>query len=99
MSIQELATIVQEQLPVKIAIVNRGYPGTTPQQQPLPLDGTGGGAGLAGPDLVQIASAYGILGLTVRKRNAIAPAIARAITNEGPALLDIRIASRSVDRE
>jgi len=92
MNIQELATIVQERLPIRIAVLNSGSPGTTRQRQPLSLGGRGGGAGRPGPDLAKVASAYGILGLTVRKRNDIVPAIAKAMTSEGPALVDIRIA-------
>ncbi len=91
MSFQELATIVQEQLPIKIAVLNRSNPGPMHQLQPLPSGGRCNALSLPGPDFVGVANAYGIPGLTVRKRNEVFPAIARAMASEGPILVDFGI--------
>ena len=95
MNIQELATIGQERLPIKIAVLNGGYSDATRQRQPLSLGGRGGSAGVPGPDLAKVADAYGILGLTVRNRDDVAEAVAQAMTSRGPALVDIRTTPKS----
>jgi len=76
MTIQELGTIAQERLGVKIAIINsRRYVA-------MPL---------SGPDFVQVAGAYGIPGLKVTKREGVVPAIERALTEDGPFLIDFEV--------
>jgi len=47
---------------------------------------------LSGPDFAQVAQAYGIPGLTVRKKEEVAPAIAQAVASEGPMLIDFQVA-------
>jgi acetolactate synthase-1/2/3 large subunit len=76
MTMQELGTIAQERLDIKIAIINSRRYVATP---------------LSGPDFVQIASAYGIPGLKVTKREGVVPAIERALTEDGPFLIDFEV--------
>ena len=91
MNIQELATIVQEKLPIKIAILNNGYLGMVRQWQQLFFERRYSGTPLLGPDFAQVAKAYGIAGLTVREKSETVPAIARAVATDGPMLIDFRI--------
>jgi acetolactate synthase-1/2/3 large subunit len=91
MNIQELATVVQEKLPLKIAILNNGYLGMVRQWQQLFFEGRYSGTPLLGPDFVRVAEAYDIPGLTVREKGEVAPAIAQAVATDGPFLIDFRI--------
>jgi len=92
MNIQELATVVQERLPVKIAILNNGFLGMVRQWQEMFFSRRYSGSPLLGPDFARVAEAYGVLGLKVTESREVAPAIARAIDHPGPALIDFRIA-------
>jgi len=91
MNIQELATIVQEKLPIKIAILNNGYLGMVRQWQQLFFERRYSGTPLLGPDFAQVAKAYGIANLTVREKSETVPAIARVVATDGPMLIDFRI--------
>jgi len=91
MNLQELATVVQEKLPLKIAILNNSYLGMVRQWQQLFFEGRYSGTPLLGPDFAQLAKAYDIPALTVRQKSEVEPAIAQALDTEGPMLLDFRI--------
>ncbi len=88
MNIQELATVVQEKLPIKIAILNNGYLGMVRQWQQLFFEGRYSGTPLLGPDFAKVAEAYGMVGITVRDKNEVVSAINEANSIEGPVLLD-----------
>jgi acetolactate synthase-1/2/3 large subunit len=88
MNIQELATVAQERLPLKIAILNNGYLGMVRQWQQLFFEGRYSGTPLLGPDFAKVAEAYGITGMTVREKGDVVPAIERARSIEGPVLID-----------
>jgi acetolactate synthase-1/2/3 large subunit len=91
MNIQELATIVQEKLPIKIAVLNNGYLGMVRQWQQLFFEGRYSGTPLLGPDFAKVAEAYGIPGITVREKAEVEPAIAQAVQSDGPILIDFRV--------
>jgi acetolactate synthase-1/2/3 large subunit len=91
MSIPELATIVQEKLDIKIAIINNGFLGMVRQWQELMYDRRYVATPLLQPDFVKLAEAYGILGLRVTRQTELAPAIARARAHRGPVLIDFRV--------
>lgn len=91
MTIQELATIVQEKAPVKIAILNNSFLGMVRQWQELFYGRRYMGTVLSGPDFVKVAEAYGIPGLHVRHREEVAAAVEQAIAEPGPFLLDFHI--------
>ena len=91
MTIQELATIVQEKLAVKIAIMNNGYLGMVRQWQEMFYKRRYVASPLYGPDFVKIADAYGIAGERVTDRRMVTGAIQRAMQHDGPFLIDFRI--------
>jgi acetolactate synthase-1/2/3 large subunit len=91
MNVQELATVVQEKLPIKIAILNNGYLGMVRQWQQLFFEGRYSGTPLLGPDFARLAQAYGIPGRTVREKAEVVPAISQALETDGPMLIDFRI--------
>ena len=88
MTIQELATIVQERLAVKIAIINNGYLGMVRQWQQLFYEKRYVATPLSGPDFVKVAEAYGIPALRVKRREEVVPAVERAMEEDGAFLID-----------
>ena len=91
MTIQELATVVQEKLPLKIAVLNNGYLGMVRQWQQFFFEGRYSGTPLLGPDFAKVAEAYGISGLTVTEKDQVVPAIEQAMEIDGPVLIDFQI--------
>jgi acetolactate synthase I/II/III large subunit len=91
MNIQELATVVQEKLPLKIAVLNNGYLGMVRQWQQLFFEGRYSGTPLLGPDFARVAEAYGIPGITVREKAGVEEAVRRAREMAGPVLIDFRV--------
>lgn len=91
MTMAELATIVQEKLSVKIAIINNGYLGMVRQWQEFFYDGRYAGTPLLSPDFVKLAEAYGIPGLCVTERGQVVPALQTARFHPGAALIDFRV--------
>ncbi len=91
MTIQELATVVQENVAIKIAIINNGYLGMVRQWQELFYGRRYVATPLLGPDFVKIAEAYGIAGLRVKNKREVIPAIERAMEYSGPFLIDFMV--------
>ena len=91
MTMAELATIVQEKLNVKIAIINNGYLGMVRQWQEFFYEGRYAGTPLLSPDFVKLAEAYGIPGLMVSERSQVVPALNTARFHAGAALIDFRV--------
>jgi acetolactate synthase-1/2/3 large subunit len=91
MNIQELATVVQEKVGVKIAILNNGYLGMVRQWQDLFYEKRYVATPLSGPDFIKIAEAYGIPALRVKRDEEIGPAIEQAMAEDGPFLLDFLV--------
>jgi acetolactate synthase-1/2/3 large subunit len=91
MNSQELATIVQERLPIKIAILNNGFLGMVRQWQEFFFERNYSGTPILGPDFAKLAEAYGVVGITVRTPEEVAPAIQKAMATDGPALIDFQI--------
>ena len=91
MTLHELATIVQEKLAVKIAIINNGFLGLPRQWQDLLYGKRFVESPLYGPDFVKLADAYGIPGAKVRRKEEVIPAIDKAMAYDGPFLIDFGI--------
>ena len=91
MTIQELATMVQERLAIKIAVMNNGYLGMVRQWQELFYERRYVATPLMNPDFLKVADAYGISALRVKKRSEVIPAIQRAMEHDGPFLIDFMI--------
>ena len=91
MTIQELATIQQERLPVKIAILNNGFLGMVRQWQELFFDKRYVATPLSGPDFVKIADAYGIPAVSAKHHDDVAPAIKKAMEEPSAFLIDFHI--------
>jgi acetolactate synthase-1/2/3 large subunit len=91
MTLQELATVIQERLPIKIAILNNGYLGMVRQWQEFFYKRNYAGTPILGPCFAKLAEAYGLLGLTVTEKSQVTDAIQRAMNTDGPVLVDFQI--------
>jgi acetolactate synthase-1/2/3 large subunit len=95
MNIQELATAVQEKVPVKVAIINNRYLGMVRQWQELFFNKRYSGTDIeCQPDFVKLAEAYGAHGIRVERPEEVRPAIEKALDIPGTVFIDFR-----VDRE
>jgi len=92
MNIQELATAVENKLPIKIAIINNQFLGMVRQWQELFYDKNYSGTRMTGaPDFVKLAEAYGAVGLRAEKPSEVASIIKKALKTKGPVLMDFRV--------
>ena len=89
MTLCELATIAENRLPVKFAILNNGFLGMVRQWQEIFFDSSYVSTGYTGnPDFVRLAEAYGIKGIKVTDKTQVKAAIAEAMDHDGPVLVD-----------
>lgn len=88
MNIQELATCVEYNIPVKICIINNGYLGMVRQWQERLYNKNYSETLISGPDFVKLAEAYGATGIRVTKEEEIEEALRRAVEVEGPVIID-----------
>ena len=91
MNLQELATMVQEKIPVKIGIFNNGYLGMVRQWQQFFHARRYSATPIWSPDYVKLAQAYGIAGWRVEDAGQLAAVVARANATPGPALIEFVI--------
>ena len=91
MTLQELATVVQERVPVRIAVLNNGYLGMVRQWQELFYERRYSASRIAGPDFTMLARAYGIPARRVCHLAELDDALEWAEHAAGPALLDLRL--------
>jgi acetolactate synthase-1/2/3 large subunit len=91
MTAAELATITQEHLPIKIAIINNGFLGMVRQWQEFFYDKNYECTPIVSPDFVKLADAHGIPGAAVSKRGDVIPTIEQARKTDGPFLINFHV--------
>ena len=91
MTMPEMATIVQENLKVNIAIINNGYLGMVRQWQEFFYDRNYESTPLLNPDFVKLAEAFGIRSMAVKQRAEVASSIEAARRHDGPVLIDFQV--------
>ena len=91
MTLQELATMVDENLPVKMAIINNGYLGMVRQWQELFYEDNYVAVAISQPDFVKLGEAYGVKAMRVTDADKIDGAIAEANDHDGPVLVDFQV--------
>ncbi|MFC3053389.1 acetolactate synthase 3 large subunit [Kordiimonas pumila] len=93
MNIQELGTIAQYKLPVKVFILNNEFMGMVRQWQALSYEGRYSESYSDSlPDFVALANAYGIKGLMVEDPAKLDETILDMINHDGPVVVDCRVA-------
>jgi len=88
MNIQELATCVHYNIPVKIFIINNGYLGMVRQWQERLFNEQYSETVMTGPDYVKLAEAYGATGFRVEREEDLCSTIQKAIETPGPVIVD-----------
>lgn len=89
MNIQELATAVQHNLPIKVAILNNGYLGMVRQWQELFYEKRYSHTLMSTtPDFIKLAEAYGALGLRATKPEEVVPVIKKAFSTCAVVIMD-----------
>ena len=91
MTMCELATIVQEKINIKIAIINNGFLGMVRQWQEFFYDKRYVATPLVAPDFAALANAFGIRGERISTRGDVVPAIRAARESKETVLLDFRV--------
>jgi len=91
MTMCELATLVQENLKIHIAIINNGFLGMVRQWQEFFYDRNYAATPLLNPDFAKLAEAYGIRSATVSKRSEVVPTVQSARQHEGPMLINFKV--------
>ena len=92
MNAQELATCVQEQIPVKVFIMNNGYLGMVRQWQELFWDHRYSQVDMGDyPDFVKLAEAYGATGLRFTDKRSLVEDMRAAIETPGTVVADVRV--------
>jgi len=91
MTMSELATIVQEKINLKIAIINNGYLGMVRQWQEFFYDKRYVATPLVAPDFVALANAFGIRGERITTRADVVPGIRSARESSETVLMDFRV--------
>ncbi|MGH7515818.1 MAG: biosynthetic-type acetolactate synthase large subunit [Gemmatimonadales bacterium] len=91
MNMQEIATMVQERIPVKMAIFNNGYLGMVRQWQQFFHGRRYSATPIWSPDYVGLAAAYGIPGFRVERAEQVDGVVRAALAHDGPALVEFLI--------
>jgi acetolactate synthase-1/2/3 large subunit len=92
MNIQELATVVNYNIPVKIAILNNGFLGMVRQWQEIFYEERYSHTNISQiPDFVKLAEAYGAVGLRATKPEEVKPVIEEALKIPGPVIMDFAV--------
>ncbi len=91
MTMAELATIVQENLKVNVAIINNGYLGMVRQWQEFFYEKRYAATPLVNPDFVKVAEAYGLKGMRITQRSQVQSAVDAARSHPGTVVMDFRV--------
>ena len=92
MNIQEMATAVQYNLPVKVVILNNRYLGMVRQWQQFFYDRCYAFTEMDhAPDFVKLAEAYGAVGLRATKIDEVEPILKKGLSIPKPVIMDFRV--------
>jgi acetolactate synthase-1/2/3 large subunit len=93
MTSNELATVREYNIPVKVVVVNNGYLGMVRQWQEQFYDHNYSHSDLqVAPDFVKLAEAYGVPALRATKSSEVTRTLEEGFSKAGPVLMDIRVA-------
>jgi len=91
MTMCELATAMQEQLDINVAIINNGYLGMVRQWQEFFYEKRYAATPISGPDFVKLAEAFGAWGAAVTRRSEVIGAVNAARRQPRTAVIDFRV--------
>jgi len=91
MTMAELSTAVQNELPIKVCILNNGYMGMVRQWQELFYRKRYAYSHLRNPDYAEFARAVGAVGITVKSKEQVGPALERMLHEDKPCVADFHV--------
>jgi acetolactate synthase-1/2/3 large subunit len=91
MTMTELRTAVENNLPIKVCILNNGYMGMVRQWQELFYDKRYSKSYLSNPDYATVAEALGAVGITVDKKTDVGKAIKKMLGQKRPCVVDFKV--------
>jgi len=93
MNIQELGTLAQYQLPVKVVVLNNGWQGMVRQWQESFYQERYSASEMTGgmPNFEELAEAFGVRGVKITDRARLHQQLAEALAHPGPAFIDVKV--------
>lgn len=91
MTMTELATAVEHNLPIKVCILNNGYMGMVRQWQELFYGKRYSKSYLTNPDYAKVAEALGAIGLTIEKKTDVSKAVREMLAQKRPCVVNFRV--------
>ena len=93
MNIQELGTLSQYQLPVKVVVLNNGWQGMVRQWQESFYDERYSASEMTGgmPDFPALAEAFGVRGVRISERSELRQQLSEALAHPGPAFIEVQV--------
>jgi len=93
MNIQELGTLAQYQLPVKVVVLNNGWQGMVRQWQESFYEERYSASEMTGgmPDFRALAEAFGVRGVQISERAQLRQQLAAALAHPGPVFIDVKV--------
>ena len=91
MTMTEIRTAVENNLPIKVCIMNNGYMGMVRQWQELFYNKRYSKSHLSNPDYATVAEALGAVGITVDKKADVPKAIKKMLAQKKPCVVDFKI--------
>ena len=93
MNIQELGTLSQYQLPVKVVVLNNGWQGMVRQWQESFYDERYSASEMTGgmPDFRALAEAFGVRGVRISERGELRSQLSEALAHPGPAFIEVQV--------
>ncbi len=91
MNIQELATLAQEQIPVKVIILNNNFLGMVRQWQELFFDNRYSFVDLKNPDFIKVCKGFFVDGERVEKREKLSKELDKMLDSKKPYVLEVKV--------
>lgn len=91
MTLQELGTIAENNIPVKILVLNNHFLGMVRQWQQLFFEKRYSFTDISGPDFIKLADAYGLPARRVVEREDLAEAIQEMLAHKGAYFLEVEV--------
>jgi acetolactate synthase-1/2/3 large subunit len=93
MNIQELGTLAQYRLPVKVVVLNNGWQGMVRQWQESFYEERYSASEMTGgmPNFEELAEAFGVRGVKISERSRLREQLAEALAHPGPAFIDVKV--------
>jgi acetolactate synthase I/II/III large subunit len=91
MTMCELATVMQENIDINVAIINNGYLGMVRQWQEFFYEKRYAATPLVNPNFAKLAEAFGLTGITVTRRSEVVPSVKAARNHKGGVVIDFQV--------